>query len=348
MGSVVPLNVINITMKTIEEETPGMNGGILPEKENVTTHETTQFHDQSGIVSADYNMPEEERTVVDPYFKESLIDFLERPYMVSTTQWKSESPQNTCILRLAFPDELFKVPAIWDKLTNFAYLRAALKISVRVNGTPFHYGKLMAVWRPVSFGTTANPSGQPTGYDNIWSLSAYPKVLISPNTNAVTDLEVPFIMPVEWMETAAFRETWRSYTNRRVVNTMGIFELWVLNPLYSNQAQVPSVYVSIYANFKDVELAGYTAEDFEFQSDPMPIPVSNLSFEWLPKVQGSLIRKVAKGAISILDFLGLSNTLEEDQNAFSAKQTNIGHSTTRTYGTSLKLSMNNDEVRGGR
>uniref|UniRef100_A0AB38ZKC6 Genome polyprotein n=1 Tax=Suncus murinus associated picornavirus 2 TaxID=3139569 RepID=A0AB38ZKC6_9VIRU len=227
----------------------------------------TEFVDESAVVSTDvktHSMPTK-----NPYKHQDIESILNRPYPVARIEWKKTSAYGTNILRLAFPDALFNLPQIWTKLRNFEFMRAGIKLSIRVNATAYHYGKLLGVWRPLALGKTTPTStvNEDYGpYDNLTTLSSYPHILVSPNNIDTNEMNIDFMLPLEWMDLKAFAYAPESeYYSYRLMMNLGVFELWILNPLNAmGDAQDPSAHITVYASFTNLELAGYTTQVFNF------------------------------------------------------------------------------------
>lgn len=242
----------------------------------------TDFDDQVG----ENVLAVEERTVVDgnPYIKQTLLQFLERPYPIARGAWSKSDGVGTCLARVSFPDALFGVPPLWAKLQNFQYFRASVHVRVKINATLFHYGKLLGVWRPMALGKTtiapgAATTADPTGWDNMYSLSSNPHVLISPSTTETQEMQIPFVLPVQWINLGAYSTQDKdTIAGQRWMSNLGVFELWVLNGLQAQGLTTdPPAQYTIYANFFDVELAGYTPRVLTYSAVTLPLFKSVLS-----------------------------------------------------------------------
>jgi len=226
--------------------------------------ELTIFADQSHEIQVD--VPASVEEVPNPYIFQGLKEFLERPVPIETFTWPLSSTFGSCLKRLIFPDALFALPFFWEKLRHFQYFRGGLHFRVKINATLYHYGKLLMVWRPMALAKTTTGYGatQTAGaYDNIYTLSTYPNIQVSPNSSETQEMQVSFFLPYQWIDLLVFGTTTgategHSLTARYLMN-MGVLEFWVLTPLQaSGVAGDPPASVSVYANFTNVELAGYT------------------------------------------------------------------------------------------
>lgn len=181
----------------------------------------------------------------DPYDMVSLKQFLQRPFNVIEKDWASSNVVSDLLIDLALPDVVFKLKPISYKLNNFRYFRAGLRIGIRVNGTKFHYGKILAAWKP---------SYQEVGMDpynnNVYNASCYPHVVISATENEVTEMIVPFCLPYKYIDLDSSDK-----------KDMGQLQVFVLNPLKIANEVPPTVSISVFLSFENVEIAGLTSFD---------------------------------------------------------------------------------------
>ncbi|AVH80932.1 structural polyprotein [Blackbird arilivirus] len=237
----------------------------------VENQQTVQFLDESNKIEVQVEKSTEK--VPQLFRSPTLSEFLSRPFSLSTFLWKREDVAGSCVYRAALPDALFEIPSIWKKLANFTYFRSGLKVQIRVNGTLYHYGMLLAVWRPFALGKTTRASGataSPTSFDNVHTLSQYPSTLVSANSSDVVDLEIPWFSLAPWLHLEAFSETSPSEEVRKLYS-LGIFELWVVNPLISaGESTDTPISVTVYASFVQPELEGRTYKSLNYK--PLALP----------------------------------------------------------------------------
>jgi hypothetical protein len=213
--------------------------------ENSETIQSYQFADQAPIVlDNEFNNRVEEHNA---YINPELSDYLGRVYPIEKITWTASQPAGSLINETYLPGALMEFRAIAEKLARFTFLKCKFHISVRVNGTAFHYGKLL-----VGF-NVCPPSPTSLEYavrDNIYSASAFPHVIVSPGQNEVQEFDIPFIYPLDY-----YPLTNRSVYGDQEYPLANIFT-YVLNPL-SSSTPVPDVNVTIFANMFDVTVAGY-------------------------------------------------------------------------------------------
>ena len=187
---------------------------------------------------------------VNPYIHPSLTDYLERQYPVRSLTWTSASPQGSLLATIFFPEILLNNRALFEKVSRFAFLQCKFHVSIRVNGTSFHYGKLL-----VSYNVSPRPVDtiDYLSRNNLYSHSSFPHVIVSPGQNEVKEFEIPFMYPLDYwpIDTASPS----SLYGRRY--PMASVSIWVLNPL-SSSTVVPDVSLTVLANMKDVKVAGYS------------------------------------------------------------------------------------------
>lgn len=208
-------------------------------------HQITTFSEQSAVddeviakITPSYSL--------NPYRDDTLSGFLERPRLVETATWNDSHPIGHRLLRTDVYFEMLTAKPIRNKLMNFTYIRAGARIGVRINGTPFHYGKLLVTWTPMFASLT---SAQQSARDNLYTMSGYPHVIISPTENEVNEIVVPFAFPDVYMD----------LTQEQLI-TPGVIQVFVLNPL-ALDGNVPPISVSLFCNLENVELAGQSAHE---------------------------------------------------------------------------------------
>ena len=197
----------------------------------------------------------------NPYDTETIKDWLSRPYPIKHVKWQSQSTVGDLLASAEFPQDLFAIEALWDKIKNFHYFRANVKISIRMNGTKTHYGKLLAMWSPY-------PRYNETTFartSNIYSTSGFPHVIISPTENEVNELIIPFMSPLEY---SVLNPTHYGPGARQISNfNFGGVYVYVLNTLQNMNGGSTDVSFSLFANFENIEIAGYTSK---YPTQPVP------------------------------------------------------------------------------
>lgn len=220
--------------------------------ENVTTRtEITTFSDSSVVTMTNpQQVPPVPPTPADPYMKQTLTSFLQRVYY-DTYTWTPAMAMGTLIQQITFPNFLFSVVPIWDKLKNFTYFRAGVKIGIRMNGSKFHYGQILVSYTPQG----NNTLDLAFACNNIYSASGCPSFTIAPSENEVHEFILPYALPYQYIP------MYNMTGSGDPAYQFGVLNIYVLNPL-ANAATPTPVTFTVFANFVDVDIAGYSPVAF--------------------------------------------------------------------------------------
>lgn len=287
----------NLTTTTNKQGTDASRAynqvGVINRDEPTLVEEITTFSeaaektDSSRLVTSVPIIPS------NPYFTESIVQFLSRPYPIADFNWDSTTGAGVRIGSWSFPEELLNIEAIWRKLENFQFFKAGIRLSIRINGTKFHYGKLLVNWSPQA----ARVPDQNYEKDNIYSASGFPHVIISPTENEVHEFVMPFSVPFNYIDLLEFQQV-------PDIFNIGYLNMFVLNPLTS-ASPIQPVGVTIFAAFENPQIAGYTAEIYDKPAlrtitSQMEVVRPNLGFGTISKSSrtnkvGKKVRWVAQG-----------------------------------------------------
>lgn len=210
--------------------------------------ETEHQVDFMEIAPVDFDfMPQP--SAVDINYVESLRSFLSRPYPIFSSNWTGSDVTNTTMANLDPLLDYLNIPLIAGKLQGFEYLRAGLRIEIRINGTRFHYGQLTAGFLPLS-----NIKSYDSSQTHVHALTMFPGVTLDPGPSEVGIFEVPYVHPHHFIritDTTAQAEVLRS---------LGSLYIKVLAPLQVvSQTTVPEVTFTVYASLVNPVLNGFTA-----------------------------------------------------------------------------------------
>lgn len=194
-------------------------------------------------------------STVDPTVRQAmppradLGDFLSRPVLIKQVSWNVGS----ALIDQFYPWELWREQdAVQRKLNNFAFFRGKLVIKAVINGTPFHYGKIMMSYEPFhsrsglyTFSVTNNTDGH--FITEMIKKSQRMNVKLDPMSDTTGCLCLPFLWPDNQLAVAeAVSASWTE---------MGIVHLSSMVPLRVTSTTTDSVTVSIFAWVEDVELS---------------------------------------------------------------------------------------------
>lgn len=236
-------------------------------------HEVTTFVDQNLGEQIDMGKQSNPIAEVDGTPDAQLGSFLSRPTLISQYSWTSAQTTGNIINNID-PWTLFiNDTAIKNKISNFAYLRANLKVKVVVNASPFYYGLARTYYEPlattgwVRYNTSASVVNQP-----LVTISQIPGAYIQPQASAGCELNLPFL----------WNKNWLNITSASEVSEMGRLKTAVFYPLASaNGVGSPTVRVNVFAWLENVELMGPTVklplQATEWATGPISKPATALA-----------------------------------------------------------------------
>lgn len=225
--------------------------------------ETVTFMDNQELLVLDMSQaPEETRMNEDHELSSSLSNFLSRPRNIGSFTWQLAEFDNIDNYVEIFPWEQYVQGPIIKKTDNFRMLRATgLHIQFRVNGSPFHYGRLYACYMPgkhypFPFAGQRNPFNTVVPPTNMGSFNAgnfplltqysqMPGVFIDPTTNVVAEMTLPFFWPQNYI----------SLLNADDLQNMGRLYIIALNPLRHSNGGTDPVTLTVTAWLEDPILA---------------------------------------------------------------------------------------------
>jgi hypothetical protein len=207
--------------------------------------------------------------------KEATLDkFLSRPILVNTFIWLTSTPVNTEVRVLPWT-QILNNPAVLKKITNYAYIRATLKMKLTVNATPFVYGAILAVFRPMSNSTLFTngyggyPALFPTNYNGaLVQLTQLPHVWLYPGKSKGAEMTIPFLFNQNALQLVT--------NSTAITDNFGVLEFWNVVALESaNGGAVDGVTINTFAWLEDVELTGptvgvaYQSKEDEYGKGPV-------------------------------------------------------------------------------
>lgn len=215
-----------------------------------TSDNLTKYEDNAGVTKVDVDAVQLEMlSNTDPYKTESLATILSRSYKIGGFNWPIITTVGTLLFETSFPEALFTIPFIKDKLEDYMMFRSSVKVSLRINATKFSYGALMIGWVPF-YKKTATGAFRTR---DLTKLSQCNSKVLSVSSGESIEFEIPWITPYAYCDTAAVGVTQLGWG--------GYMAIRCLNPLKSASANPPdSIQISVFANFVNPEVAGYSPE----------------------------------------------------------------------------------------
>lgn len=193
------------------------------------------------------------------YPLESTSQIICRPYPVATFQWSTDDNPGTVLGALNFPDLLFAKAFIANKLANFTYMRAGVRVTARCNGNKFLYGGLMLSWTPAAH---LLPTSDPQV--NLFTASGNPHTLLCINDAVMPEMDMPYISPDPYVNIGNYQSG--------CIGTLDVIvaaSLQSVSPLATNKVEV-----TLYAEFTDATVEGPTPTVHMGS----PTPVTHLAY----------------------------------------------------------------------
>lgn len=161
---------------------------------------------------------------------------ISREYLMGTVAWASSAPTNTVLYTGSFPDDIFTLAYIANKIQDFHFFRAGLRITFRVVANKFLYGTCICVYTPL-------PSMEYKPSTNAGNASGGPHVRISASSGDIVTMDIPFISRYRMLD-----------IQNHLADEMGNIKIWVVNPVTDVNGDTADASIMITAQFIDVEL----------------------------------------------------------------------------------------------
>ncbi|APG76883.1 hypothetical protein [Beihai barnacle virus 4] len=238
----------------------------------------TRFHDLGKRDQLDTTTTVSAQPLDLPFeLPTQYLNMVERPLFVDTFSLSSVTLNMFPIKRYDVVGKLARNGYVASKLATAVYVRYSLNIQIRVVATKFHYGLLMAVWKPnylaglAAYNTTlrplsytlpesTNPLHLATGYsayDHVTTASTTTPTYISITGNTTTSIHVPWCLPYQFVPTADM------CTPRYNFGVLDIYALTDIGP-----GDIDPASVVVFANLCDVRGCGYVDDSSVTISTP--------------------------------------------------------------------------------
>lgn len=197
-------------------------------------------------------------------FPKGYFDVLERMVHVHTSILPSSTPNPYPILRLDPLNALLSQNFLANKLNYARFIRFNMEVQIKILATNFHYGLLLAVFRPsympflkLHWGAVENERRRrvevlradwaPQGpYDSVFTASQLPHEVLSMTAGNSVTLQCPWTLnfqyaPTEMLLTPRFH--------------IGLVDIYLLTPILPTDADPPSI--QVFARLCDITGFGY-------------------------------------------------------------------------------------------
>lgn len=176
---------------------------------------------------------------------------LDREYLLGNITWSLSSASGATLATYYFPQDLFSQTFIAQKIADFRFFRAGVRLSVRLTSNKLLYGSILVVYIPQLDTNDTVPT-------SVNMLTGFPHMLVSASSGEAAVFDVPFIYNRRALDLV---ET--------MFDQMGRFIVMVVNPLLDISGTVSTANVMVTAQFLDAELFmphADIAASFETQS----------------------------------------------------------------------------------
>ena len=214
---------------------------------NYTMQQTMGFTDQNAAYTYTQDSSPDPTFGIADTGGQSLEDFMCRPVRIAEFDW---STTDSAFLESFDPWTLFfEDPKVINRISNFNLLRSKLHVKFQINGNGFHFGRLIAHYKPLpnDDGFTQNRA---FFKEDIVAASQQPHIYLDPTTSQGGDMILPFF----WYYNALSipESEWRS---------MGLMTVRALNDLKHANGAADSVTITVWAWAEDVSLSIPTSDN---------------------------------------------------------------------------------------
>jgi hypothetical protein len=250
-----PASIETFSTPTMAVEEDNLNVMSSEATKNVDDRiQETAFNDAAVVSNAESTAPESRIDRFDEL--SSIIAFLKRPTLIWQSRLDSSSPSlqpvstvttndiiQTPIKTFTFPYDLMVTGNKFEKIRNFEWFKADVRLRILVNANPFIAGRLWITYSPidVSSNTATLRTYARIEHKGRVGVTSYPGVELDLQTNTAAELVVPWIA-----ETDAERASLDQQKLYRV-------DVWMLTPLLvaDNALKIP---IQVYASFDNIQL----------------------------------------------------------------------------------------------
>jgi hypothetical protein len=207
-----------------------------------------------------------------PLIQDATLDnFFSRPIKVLSAQWGTGLGLYQQFNPWA---AFFQQQTVLDRLNNYKLMRANLHLKFTINGNAFHYGRAMAIYRPLPNFDDMTIQRQLLDIDLV-AASQRPHIFLDPTNSQGGEMVLPFFWHQNLFNIVA--QDWKE---------MGEITITSLQELKHANGATDSVTVNVFAWATDVKFAiptniqtgsiapGFAVEDLSPKSDPI-LPHAN-------------------------------------------------------------------------
>lgn len=235
---------------------------ITEEDASHTVYENVVMHDDPQVTLLSLAPSVEDYTYHShDHMDDTITNWLSRPRNLYTYHWAIGGSTDSITSPYSDYFTASLPTPLQNKLNNYFLFRGKMRLTFKVNGSPFHYGRLYASFAPnnqdVSYpqfqnsntaGTITNYNNGTSDYGNPWRTlyTQRPGVFIDPTTNEPVELELPFCFPNDY---------WDLRYGSVQGDFLGNLMITVINPLQHSNGATDPIDVKIQASIIDPVLS---------------------------------------------------------------------------------------------
>ncbi len=212
--------------------------------EGANTQETTEFVNETTGQVIEANSLEDDSFAYGALPDASLNDFFSRPVLIQTFTWNAPS-----FSKQTFNPwfDYFNDVRVKKKLDNYAFINCNLHVKFVINASPFYYGMIKAIYKPLQNFAPNQSSGQDALDKVMYSQRSHISIL--PASNSGGDMILPFFYPKDWLHVG----TASDFTG---MGEITMYEYDTLNS--ANGGTVNGTTIQVFAWAENVRLTGPT------------------------------------------------------------------------------------------
>lgn len=236
-----------------------------------------------------------------------LNQWLKRPTRISSFVWNESDTIGTTTQVTPWRNYL-NTNYVVTKMNNYSWLRGDMKIRIQITASPFYYGMMKVVYRPL-VNIRGNSITSDGAFKFLINLSQLPSIDVIPGKQDAYEMTLPFL----------YHQNYVNLQSLAAVTDLGRLDYVVYNGLESaNGVSGSGITVATYAWFEDVELSGascgYAVQSDEYGEGAVSKPASWVAsaasyFENIPVIGPfATATRIGAGAISsIARLFGFTN-----------------------------------------
>jgi len=243
-----------------------------------TVIETPKVFDKSPRV--DRNVPDE--------FKMDFSRFIQKPFLITTQEFKTTDAKFSVIGRYTFPEIIMDNATASVPFLHSCLYRIRTCVALQLSGTPSHQGCLLVAAIPPATPAPTNPN----------TILAAPHVFLNANEATSVCLEAPMFTPSQLLRTTNFDSSGsnkNSTYNSVYANAFDIV-VFVMNPLSASTGASTSVTLSMHALFEEADfyvpkngVQNWTQQSFIDDIRGIPTMILDRTASGLKSVVGDVV-----------------------------------------------------------